>query len=1188
MDEAPGHVQTIRSEGGDLVGLSVSLSASDAPDWAEGDPHAGPWLEYARSHHAPDEATLLRDSLILVDGAERSEVVTVGNGGLGTGRAFTARWLYVLIESDDEDKRRFVQAMGYERFESLDVVDPEFVLHCYRLDLGPDGLVGTTHALVYRHLGYNTGPPRLNPITRSDVVEALRNFHQPTDLLENPIAGAARGQARIAVVRDRIREALDDTFSNDPLDGLRRRVVEAAYIDPAGPHAGSARRLHLSRATYFRRLAEGVDILASHLTADYKPATFRPPDPSAISCPAATFFAVVDVRVSLLGPLTVEVGGRRQADWPRPAARRLVALLALAPGHAASREALVDRLFSHLPPDRGLRNLSKALSQARSVVGTELLAADSSTIRLNGAVSTDLEEVKQALAVMERPDAVRTALASAPDLLLEDMYEEWAQEHRWEMDALCRRAALELARTTDQENDWSRVATLVPTNEEAWSALLRHAAHRGRSAVTEVMHRCRLAWAHEGLGALPVSLETDAQRLLSTTADVPERITVGREGELATILARLDEGVPVLVVGPAGVGKTHLVGRVIDAWEGRGREVAVGTSSPEDTFYPFASLRAALTRLPVQTPSFLRDGGTTPELSPAQMAAETAHRLSRLSSPPLTILDDAHWADPALQAMLSPLAAQAALRRLPLLVAARSDEPGHPLAVWPSQGEVVVLRELSVADASTLARRLLDTGQSLDPAAAENLVRTVAERSGGNPLFLTELVRAVGSGTDQDEPLPERIESLIRSRLAALPPQALALVRVISVAGEHAGEGLVLRAAAEWGDDVLARLRATGIVAREGVRMSHPLWREYVAAAMTPEEVSQTHWLVAEHLQALAEVTGQAHHRAAAGSHLLAAYEALPRMDLAEPAVEGALTAGETAARSYAARSVIRILEPAHDIYLTLPSDRRLSLAGAMGKALLDLGEAWRLEGDETRAETWFQRALDIAQLPLERALCHRALASLAYRRGEMEKSAAVLRLGMDETDDELALAVLESELAWTWHRMGRYADALAPLESAARMLEDAGAWPDAVRALDYLGVTLAAADRPKEALDVLNRALAVNATADLRMRGILLMHRATTLRVLDRTDEALVSLDEARVSLEEIGDAYVMSVTYWVEAEIRDQRDELEAAIGARRRELEILDGSNRRHLDAAHRHIADLERRRAGGGNTTGTPAR
>src|SRR5690606_910186 len=162
---------------------------------------------------------------------------------------------------------------------------------------------------------------------------------------------------------------------------------------------------------------------------------------------------------------------------------------------------------------------------------------------------------------------------------------------------------------------------------------------------------------------------------------------------------------------------------------------------------------------------------------------------------------------------------------------------------------------------------------------------------------------------------------------------------------------------------------------------------------------------------------------------------------------------------------------------------------------------------------------------PLERALCHRALASLAYRRGGMEKSAAVLRLGMDETDDELALAVLESELASPWHRLGRSAGPLAPLPSGARLRggargwREAGAGADAVRALDCLGGSLAAADRPKEALDVLNRALAVNATADLRMRGILLMHRATTLRVLDRTDEALVSLDEARVSLEKIGD---------------------------------------------------------------------
>lgn len=891
------------------------------------------------------------------------------------------------------------------------------------------------------------------------------------------------------------------------------------------------------------------------------------------------------LQINLFGSVAVDIDGIRYDGWPRPAARRMVALLALTPDRAMSREALVEHLFAHLPRDRGLRNVSKALSQARTVLGPDLLAADSGTIRLVGEVTTDLEDAKATLRNLDDPEAVRAALTAAPDLLLEDMYEEWAQPYRWELEALARRAALELARLTDHEDDWNRVAVLMPRLEEAWLSLVRHASVRGRAGVTEVLNRCRLAGARDGYDHIPEAVETEARELLSQLGAETHTVTVGRDRELDQIIEALERRVPTLLVGTAGVGKTHLLRLAVEWAHSRGRPVAFGTSSPDDALHPFSALRAAFGPLPAELPPFLGGAEAAAEVGPAQMAAETVSMLKSLPVPPLVVLDDAQWADPALKAMLTPLAAHACVHSLPLLVAARSDEPNHPVPAWPSEGAVIALEELSGNDAVVLARRLLGTESVVDPVASESLARSLAQRSGGNPFFLTELVRAASTGErpGENEPVPERIGALIRGRIAGLDPDATRLVRLIALADDHGGNDLVNDVGASG--DVLIRLRDRGVVAPNAIQLTHPLLRDYVVASMSPEERRDTHLQIADYLTRAAERVGRPDLRAAAGAHRLAAYEAAPAADLAESALEGALVAGAAAARSYAAPSVIRILEPAYNIYRRLAPERRQALASSMAARILDLGEAWRLQGDEEQAEIWFHRALDIADRPLDRAHCYRALAWLPYRRGDMAGAGAVLGLGMADIDDELAHAVLEAELAWTWHRQGRRADAYEPLLRATELMEDAGAWTDAIRGLDYLGMTLIGLGRSEEGRQVLERALVLNGSSSARRRGILLMHRATCLNHLDRTDEALVSVQDGRRILENLGDPYLLSVSYWVEAEIRDNRGEPGEAIAARQRELELLSGSNPHHAEAARRHIDELQRQGHGSGNTAGT---
>lgn len=112
------------------------------------------------------------------------------------------------------------------------------------------------------------GPATPDAASRQDVVEALRSFHEPAVLISSPLGDGATGDEPIRLIRDRIRVAADEVFDEGELDRLRKGAVERGYLDAGSSHELAAASLHMSRATYFRRLAEGVDRIAGYLADD--------------------------------------------------------------------------------------------------------------------------------------------------------------------------------------------------------------------------------------------------------------------------------------------------------------------------------------------------------------------------------------------------------------------------------------------------------------------------------------------------------------------------------------------------------------------------------------------------------------------------------------------------------------------------------------------------------------------------------------------------------------------------------------------------------------------------------------------------------------------------------------------------------------------------------------------------------
>lgn len=212
---------------------------------------------------------------------------------------------------------------------------------------------------------------------------------------------------------------------------------------------------------------------------------------------------------------------------------------------------MADRLFGQLAPDRAARNVSRALSLARTVVPAGWLHADAATLWLDPPrpLRLDLDDAIRLLeAAVDAPPGpadwtrIRSALLLSDQLVIEDMYEEWAQEPRRTLAALARQAAVALARASQLEVDWSRVVTHDPGSVEAWEALLTAAAARGRAELAATYAECRVLHDRELGGAPDPALRELVERHRRRAAPRATTEIVGRHTELQRLMDRVVPG----------------------------------------------------------------------------------------------------------------------------------------------------------------------------------------------------------------------------------------------------------------------------------------------------------------------------------------------------------------------------------------------------------------------------------------------------------------------------------------------------------------------------------------------------------------------------------------------------------------------------------------------------------------------
>lgn len=492
-----------------------------------------------------------------------------------------------------------------------------------------------------------------------------------------------------------------------------------------------------------------------------------------------------------------------------------------------------------------------------------------------------------------------------------------------------------------------------------------------------------------------------------------QRLLVERDRESDAIQRAVDDvlrtgsGTTLLVEGEPGIGKTELLAEAAERAALAGMTVWRASGAVLEREFGYGVVRQLFERHLRQLTEPARERVLSDAAGPARQvfeparqqgpasAAEVRHAVFWLLSglverrPGAIVVDDAHWSDAASLRWLAHTARRVQEVPVVLVVALRPAEPSA------DDDAVAVLRAhaaegriepglLTPAGVTSLAAALL--GREAESA----LVATCHQATGGNPLYVRELLRAVVdeeldaaamSVARLSELAGQRLSERVVLRLRSLGAPARALAEAVAVLESaelrHATAlAELLPEQAQAAADALVR---AGILERNRpLRFPHDVLGAAVAAQLAPAARAAAHkraaGLLCEEPQRADEVA----------LHLLRA----------EPdgdgwVVDQLTAAAERARQRGAPDEAVRLLQRALE---EPPSgERRAVVLAALGKAV-------RLAGRQAAAIDPLRQAHE-AVAPAQREEVTRDLAYALMLEGQAAEAAEVVQRALDAAD---------------------------------------------------------------------------------------------------------------------------------------------------------------------------------------------
>jgi predicted ATPase/class 3 adenylate cyclase len=651
---------------------------------------------------------------------------------------------------------------------------------------------------------------------------------------------------------------------------------------------------------------------------------------------------------------------------------------------------------------------------------------------------------------------------------------------------------------------------------------------------------------------------------------------VGRDEELTLLYGALDAARMrqfqlVELVGEPGMGKSRLVDEVRTQALGFAELNLAGEQYARAV--PYGAWRNALRRLVGITPDRSREEAgaqlapfvtgmmpdlalwmpllanpfdaevpSTPEVD-ALDAAESRERLQAtvatflermLMMPTLIVVEDAHWLDDASRGLLQEVAGS--LMPRPWLVLVTSRPSGEPIVSPGVPGQRIELAPLDADAAEQLA-----VSAAEEHALSAAAMQALAERAGGNPLFLRELVTAAREGAAGD--LPESVETLLTTRIDTLAPADRMLLRYAAVVGpafrlEHVGE--ILADDVPGGEDAARWDALSEFVLPAGedeLAFRHDLVRQTAYAGLSFRRRREIHRRVG---LALERRAGERADEEAAilSLHFLEAGDA-------ERAWRYAVAAADRAAAGFANVVAAELYGRALAAHELQPVD-----AAERARVLEALGDVRERFGAYEPALEAYQQAREAHEAPLDRARLLARIAHCLDREGRYDEAlqafgeARALVSIRSESGAELeTLAQIEIGLASVSYRRAIYADAIEHATAAADLAERASLPATLAHALLVSGVAHTDLGRP-EAVPLFEHSIAISEEHGLhRLRGSALNNLGIHHYTEGRWDDAVACYRASREAKLRAGDPLGAAVQENNVAEVLSDQGRLEEA---------------------------------------------
>ena len=411
------------------------------------------------------------------------------------------------------------------------------------------------------------------------------------------------------------------------------------------------------------------------------------------------------------------------------------------------------------------------------------------------------------------------------------------------------------------------------------------------------------AYGLTGVGAARTRLDVAAARGLSPF--------VGRAPELAALeaaLAQADEsGQVVGIVAEAGVGKSRLCREFAQRCRERGLRVTVGAGVSHGRRVPLLPViemlrhyfgitgddHAAVARAKVAGRLLLLDdefrdalpvvfdflGVPDPERPvPAQMAPEARQRTlfaavrrlvhaSAEEGPGLVVVEDLHWLDPGSEAFLANLVDSLPSARTLVVVNFRPEYR----ADWTQRSyyEQLPLVPLGPEPIAELVRALVGPDGSLD-----GLSELIAERTGGNPFFIEEVVQGLAESgalagdrgayrlahAIEEIEIPASVQALLAARIDRLPDSGKVVLQSAAVVGREFSEPVLRRVTGLPEHELAATLESLGtaeliyertLYPEAQYAFKHPLTQDVAYRSQLRERRARAHAAAAGALEEL-------------------------------------------------------------------------------------------------------------------------------------------------------------------------------------------------------------------------------------------------------------------------------------------------------------------------------------------------